>query len=155
MADRHYNRQKVGAKQFVPPGACLVLLTKPEDAMWITSWPKPEYTKHDWPGAWICSNFRNESPVLSSLLIREAVAATRTEWPEVPDMGMVTFVDPKKVRHKRDPGRCFKKAGFRLVGMTKVKKLLAFQMLPHEMPDPEPPLHSSDWLFADLPYQPR
>ena len=27
LADRHYNRQKIGAAQFVPPGACLVLRT--------------------------------------------------------------------------------------------------------------------------------
>lgn len=26
IADRHYNRQKVGTPQFVPPGRCLVLL---------------------------------------------------------------------------------------------------------------------------------
>lgn len=27
LADRHYNRQAVGAAQFVPPGACVVLRT--------------------------------------------------------------------------------------------------------------------------------
>src|SRR3979409_34708 len=32
LADRHYNRQKPGAAQFVPPGGCLVLLTTEADA---------------------------------------------------------------------------------------------------------------------------
>lgn len=45
LADRHYNRQKVGAKQFVPPGRCLVLVI-PNVAFWITSWPFAQYVKH-------------------------------------------------------------------------------------------------------------
>ena len=28
---------------------------------------------------------------------------------------MITFVDPGKTRRKRDPGRCFRKAGFHVV----------------------------------------
>ena len=97
LADRHYNRQKPGTPQFVPPGRCLVLLTKETDALWISSWPFAEYVRHRWAGAWVCSCFRNESPQLSSELIREAVAVTRWKWPEVPDLGMVTFVDRTKV----------------------------------------------------------
>jgi len=87
IADRHYNRQKVGAPQFVPPGACLVLVTECGKALWITSWPLAEYVKHAWAGAWVCSAFRNEGAGLSSELIIE-------------------------VRRKRDPGRCFLRAGF-------------------------------------------
>jgi hypothetical protein len=34
IADRHYNRQKVGAAQFVPPGRSLVLFTP--GAFWVT-----------------------------------------------------------------------------------------------------------------------
>jgi hypothetical protein len=67
-------------------------------------------------------------------MIREAVAITQTVW-ETPDLGMITFVDAGKVRRKRDPGRCFLHAGFKLVGKTK-GGLLAFQMLPNEMPEP-------------------
>lgn len=54
---------------------------------------------------------------------------------------MITFVDPDKVRHKRDPGRCFLKAGFVHVGETK-GGLLAFQLLPDSMPPPEQPFGS-------------
>jgi len=139
IADRHYNRQKPGSSQFVPPGACLVFLTANADALWVTSWPKPEFVKHAWPGAWINSCFRNESHVLSSQLIREAVAITRYFWVNVPDIGIVTFIDTKKVRKKRDFGRCYRKAGFRPCGWTK-GGLLALQMLPHEMPESEPPI---------------
>lgn len=133
LADRHYSRQKPGTPQFVPPGRCLVLLTRCRRAVWVTSWPFAEYTKHAWAGAWVCSMFRNEGAGLSSELIREAVAATRAAWP-APEGGMVTFVDSTKVRHKRDPGRCFLKAGFRVVGATR-GGLVALQMLPGEMPE--------------------
>lgn len=135
LADRHYSRQKPGSPQFVPPGRCLVLLTECRRAVWTTSWPFPEYVRHAWAGAWVCSIFRNEGAGLASELIRQAVAATRWEWPDTPPLGMVTFVDAGKVRHKRDPGRCFIRAGFRRVGFTK-GGLVALQMLPHEMPDP-------------------
>jgi hypothetical protein len=78
LADRHYNRQKVGATQFAPPGRCLVLRTEAVDAFWITSWPFAEYVKHAWAGAWVCSAFRNENAACrSSELILQAVSATR------------------------------------------------------------------------------
>ena len=77
--------------------------------------------------------FRNEGAGLSSSLIRSAVAITRARW-EAPPLGIVSFVDASKVRRKRDPGRCYIRAGFRLVGETK-GGLLAFQMTPAEMPD--------------------
>lgn len=139
IADNHYNRQKVGAPQFVPPGRCFVLVI-PECAFWITSWPYAEYVQHNWAGAWVNTAFRNERPdlYLSSTLIRRAVAATLTYWPEPPELGLVTMVDPKKVRHKRDPGQTYRHAGFKLVGKTK-GGLLVFQMLPDEMPPPLAP----------------
>jgi hypothetical protein len=131
IADRHYNRQKPGTPQFVPPGRCLVLLAP--TALWITSWPFAEFVRHAWPGAWICSAFRNEGADLSSELIREAVAASLWKWPAVPSLGLITFVNADKVRHKRDPGRCFLRAGFRRVQDTK-GGLIALQLLPSEMP---------------------
>jgi hypothetical protein len=139
LADRHYNRQKVGSPQFVPPGRCLVLLTPDADALWVTSWPFAEYVRHAWPGAWVCSLFRNESPTLSSELIRDAVSATRASMGTPPALGMVTFVNADKVRPKRDPGRCYLRAGFRRVGLTK-GGLVALQMLPSEMPPAHAPL---------------
>ena len=141
LADRHYNRQKIGSPQFAPPGRCLVLKTMPVDAFWITSWPFAQYVKHAWAGAWVCSAFRNEGEHLSSLLITDAVAATRYFYPETPELGMITFVDPRKTKHKRDPGRCYRKAGFHHVGFTK-SGLVVLQLLPDEMPSAIPYLCS-------------
>lgn len=123
LADRHYNRRKIGSPQFVPPGRCLVLLTENADALWVTSWPFAQYVRHAWPGAFVNSLFRNESPHLSSELIMEAVAVTRWFWPAHPEHGMLTFVDARKVRRKRDPGRCYLKAGFEVAGHAKDGKL--------------------------------
>jgi hypothetical protein len=147
IADRHYSRQKIGAPGFVPPGRCLVLRCDDPrgSALWVTSWPFAQYVRHEWAGAWVCSAFRNEGPHLSSDLIRQAIAHTRWRW-DAPELGMVTFVDASKVRKKRDPGRCFLRAGFRPVGSTK-GGLLAFQILPEEMPSAAPPLHSQIGLM--------
>lgn len=60
---------------------------------------------------------------------------------------MVSFVDASKVRRKRDPGRCYRRAGFQLVGETK-GGLLAFQMLPDAMPDAAAPLPRLGELVA-------
>lgn len=139
LADRHYNRQKIGSPQFVPPGRCAVLLTDNADALWVTSWPLAAYVQHAWAGAMVCSLFRRESscPVRASALIVAATAATRARWPDLPDLGMVTFVDPTKTRHKRDPGRCYRRAGWSEVGRTK-SGLVALQLLPEEFPTPLP-----------------
>lgn len=139
LADRHYNRQKIGSPQFAPPGRCLVLKTRELDAFWITSWPFAEYVKHAWAGAWVCSAFRNESKHLSSELIVQAVAATLDRYGTPPELGMITFVDTKKTKSKRDPGYCYLKAGFKNVGFTK-GGLVALQLLPIDMPAPNPPL---------------
>lgn len=149
IADRHYSRQKPGTAQFVATGSCMVLsaLTDAGRAYWVTSWPLAEWTKHDWAGAWMCSAFRNEGAGRSSRMIRQAVAATRHYYGEPPALGMVTFVDPKKVREKVDPGHCFIIAGFRPCGFTN-GGLLALQMLPKKMPAPEPALGSQLELAA-------
>ena len=137
LANRHYNRQSPESPQFVPPGRCLVLLTADATALWVTSWPA--FARHAWPGAWVNTLFRNERPDLhlSSELIREAVAATLARFGDPPALGMVTFVQPSAVRRKRDPGRCYRRAGFRVVGATEVHQHVALQLLPHEMPPAE------------------
>jgi hypothetical protein len=149
LADRHYNRRKVGSPQFVPPGRCVVLRSVCDQALWVTSWPFAECVRHAWPGAWVNSLFRNEGAGLSSELIREAIAATLTVWPEPPALGMITFVNADKVRHKRDPGRCYIKAGFRRVGETK-GGLIALQLTPQAMPAPSPAVGQQSTLAAAL-----
>ncbi len=147
LADRHYSRKTPGAAQFTPPGRCVVLITEAGNALWVSSWPYAEYVKHAWRGAWLCSLFRNESQVLSSTLITQAVAATRWQWGEPPALGMVTFVDTAQVRHKRDPGRCFRKAGWQQVGLTK-GGLVVLQLLPCDMPSASPASGTQFSLFG-------
>lgn len=165
LADRHYSRQKIGSPQFVPPGRCLVLLNENATALWVTSWPFAEYVKHAWAGAWVCSLFRNESTVLSSALIREAVAVTRwykanpvwqggelknRAWlcDDEPALGFVTFVKPGEIR-SINPGACYKKAGWKHVGET-VEGLPALQLLPHKMDDAAAPIGIELEVQAEL-----
>jgi hypothetical protein len=140
LADRHYNRHRVGSPQFCPPGRPLVLLTPACDALWVSLLQRPEFTDHDWPGAWLCQTFRNESAARSSDLIRQAVAATRYLWGEPPAAGFVTFIDHRKVRRKRDPGRCFRRAGWRHVGFTRDRGLYVLHLAPAGFDAPVPPL---------------
>jgi hypothetical protein len=153
LADRHYNRQKIGSPQFVPPGRCLVLMTPEHDALWVTSFPFAEYVKHAWAGAWMNSMFRNEGNHVASELITQAVAATRWEW-DTPPLGMVTFIDRRHVKPMKRRGRdvwgyCYRKAGFLPVGETK-GGLLAFQLLPEDMPAAAPPFAPPVYSQMDM-----
>jgi hypothetical protein len=134
LADRHYSRQTIGHTHFVPPGRCLVLRTLAGDAAWVTSWPFPEYARHGRGDAWVCTLFRNEGGTLSSELVADAVAATRAWFGSAPAGGMLTFVDERRIRRKRDPGRCFRRAGFTPVGRTRERDLLMLELQPHAMP---------------------
>lgn len=140
LADRHYSRKTPGASQFSPPGRNLTLRTLPGDAAWVTAWPLSQYVKHEWGDCWTCSLFRNEGTNLSSELITEAVAATRARFGDPPDGGFLTFVDAGKIRRKRDPGRCFRKAGFEPVGFTSDRGLVVLQLAAVMVGPPEPAL---------------
>lgn len=137
LADRHYSRQKPGTPQFMPAGSAFVLYAAGElgEAVWGTSWPA--FSQHAWAGAWICSIFRNEGAGRASALIRDAVAATRAHYGVPPALGLVTFVDPRFVRPKADPGHCFIVAGFRPCGFTG-SGLLALRLAPERMPPAAP-----------------
>jgi hypothetical protein len=139
LADRHYSRVKPGSNQFMPPGRQCVLITEAGDAVWGSAWPYAQYVRRVFPGAWVCTIFRNESTILSSDLIRDAVAATRYYWGDPPDEGMVTLIDVQKVRQKRDPGYCYRKAGFTVADPSHTKGgLLILRLDPSDMPEPQP-----------------
>jgi hypothetical protein len=112
LADRHYSRQRPGTAQFAPPGRFCGLITPAGDAVWVSVFPDSRFTEPRYRDAWLCTLFRNESDGLSSELIGEALAATRHAWSDPPPGGTITFVDPRRVRPKRDPGYCFLRAGF-------------------------------------------
>lgn len=139
IADRHYSRQSPGSKRFMPPGRQLVLLSTLGDAVFGVSWPFSKYVNRARPTAYLCTIFRNEGPTLSSTLIREALGWTRWKWPEMPEDGMITLINAAKVRHKRDPGRCFLKAGFVPDGHTK-NGLILLRCAPSDFPDPIEPI---------------
>jgi hypothetical protein len=124
------------------------LLTADAGALWVTSRPFGEYVKHAWPGAMVNSLFRRESGPLASDLIVAAAAATRAHWPDLPERGIVSFVDASKTRRKRDPGRCYIRAGWTRVGTT-AAGLIVFQLLPEDFPNPLPAVTAqSDLLDA-------
>lgn len=154
IADRHYNRQNIGAINFVPPGRCLVLHAKTATgrALWVTSWPFAEYVKHEWAGAWLCSAFRNEGAGRASDLIQQAVAATRAFYGDPPALGMVTFLDRSKVkpimvRGKATWGWTWRRVGFRHVGETQTLGLMALQLSPDDMPAAQYAMNSQPRLF--------
>jgi hypothetical protein len=151
----------------MPPGRAIVLVTEDYDAVWTTSYPFAEYTKHEWAGAWINTIFRNESKHLSSELILEAIAATRyvaltlNNWGEPPDLGLISMIDPKHIKPIKQRGKelwgySYRKAGFHdpllPEGCSDRTKggLVVVQILPDEMPAPEPPKYFSSDVFLDM-----
>ena len=156
LADRHYNRQKIGSPQFVPPGRCLVLYLKNEhgEAFWVSSWPLAEYTHHEWAGAWICTAFRNEGAGLASELIKDALKATVWKWGAPPEKGMITFINTEKVKPtmvhgKPTFGRTYELAGFKQVGETKKRHYLCFQLTPDKFPEAEQPRYNKQLTIFD------
>lgn len=123
LADRHYSRGRVGAGQVGPPGRLLVFVTPCERAAWITHWPAPELAM-DGLDAWRCSMFRNEGAGLSSDLIRAAMDLIAQLWTDRPADGWATWVEVDKVRRKRDPGRCFLRAGWHVDRKWRHPKLI-------------------------------
>lgn len=108
LADRHYTarprRSELRSKRkrtVGPPGERLVFVTEDARAAWISLRQEPATVDHAWPGALVCSLFRNEGPTLSSELIVHAVALTVEKWGPIPRAGFITFVDPAKTRARR------------------------------------------------------
>jgi hypothetical protein len=117
-------------------------------AFWVTSYPYAEYVRHAWAGAWICSAFRNEGAGTAHEMIMDALKATRAHFGEPPPLGMVTFINRQKVkpimrRGTQHWGYTYELAGFKHVGETK-GGLLAYQILPENMPQAEAARPSSN-----------
>ena len=99
-------------RQFVGPGEKLVLLGT--DARSLFVWRRAQY-RQDGQSGINCAVFRNEGAALSSTLITEA---SHLAWRKWPGERLFTFVDPSQIRPKRDPGRCFLRAGWRPDGIS-------------------------------------
>ena len=131
LYERHYScvnlakRKRTGDKRICGPGAHMVLLTVNCDALFV--WRKANFPDGAGQTGVYCVVFRNESTgLLSSALILEA---EQLAWQRWPGERLFTYVDPGKVRSV-NPGACFKFAGWRLCGETKVNKLLILEKLP-------------------------
>lgn len=130
FAKPHYSRASPDSKELGPPGQKIVLLGEDSKALWGSHRPAP------WAGieridgfkGHSCFIFRNDGGPLSSTIIRQAVAITALIWGPA---AFITYVAINKVKHKRDPGRCFIKAGFKRVALkqkTKHGPMLRFEM---------------------------
>lgn len=116
LYERHYScyQYKDGRerKQFAGPGEIVVLTTPDRNALFV--WRKFKDDSGQWGVN--CAVFRNEgSGILSSDLIREADAIADFCWP---GQRHYTYVRAEAVA-SRNPGYCFRCAGWHYVGKTK------------------------------------
>lgn len=116
---RRQNRSNPNRHLFVGPGEKMVLMTY--DCLALFVWRK--FIDKSGQTGVNCAVFHNESDCLSSDLILEAEAIARLRWP---GERLYTYVNQSKVKSV-NPGYCFKKAGWKIVGITKAKKLLIFE----------------------------
>lgn len=112
---RHYSSKKGGkgvrdwlTRGITSPGESITLLTSDASALFV--WLKQKYHGTDQAGV-NCAVFRNESSLLSSMLILEAETFACAKWP---GERLFTYVDPEMIS-SRNPGYCFKMAGWSLV----------------------------------------
>ena len=128
---RHYSSAKGGRKTscyqagFTGQGQTMVLLTDRCDALF--AWVRQMIPRMDGQTGVNCTVFRNEGSVLSSELIREADELAWQRWPNEPRH--FTYVDSGAVRRKRDPGRCFVKAGWTRLKERSGRGLVILELL--------------------------
>jgi len=114
LADRHYSRRTIGARQFCYAGRKLVLRDTAGEVLFVWMWPLDEMRQDNQTG-YNCAIFRNESRRLSSDIILEAEQEAFNKW----GINRVyTYVNGKKIRSS-NPGCCFKKAGWVRQGFSR------------------------------------
>ncbi len=72
LADRHYSRRIPGSKDFVGPGEVLILVGS--ERLWVSRYCR--WRRRDGLDGVECLIFLNESEILSSELVKEAVELT-------------------------------------------------------------------------------
>ncbi len=112
LADRHYSRQTIGSNQFMPPGRTIVLRSPAGDV--VFGWLWQEHRADNQVG-FNCSIFRNESSRLSSDIILDAERTAVAAWG--PNRAF-TYINADAIR-SRNPGYCFKMAGWREAGRSR------------------------------------
>lgn len=122
---RHYSFRRARNlldTRIAGPGEKMLLLTADARALFV--WRK--FISKDNQRGVNCAVFRNEGPLLSSDLIREAMALAWKRWP---GERFYSYVNPRKVL-SANPGYCFLRAGWRRCGVTKTRRLLVLEALP-------------------------
>lgn len=119
LADRHYSRRTIGARQFLYSGRKLVL--RDADGLVLFAWLYPDPAMRlDGQTGYNNALFRNESSRQSSDIILEAERLAVAKWG--PNRAY-TYIDPRAVASV-NPGYCFKCAGWRRVGYSQGGKHL-------------------------------
>lgn len=139
---------------FCRPGYNMVLLahTNVGRAVWV--WFRPKWEsgivgteRKDKLRAIECTLFRNESGILSSVLVTQAAAALLT-WDHARDVewedGMITGINSNKTSRRRSkhelPGRCYRAAGWVTFQHRASDKADVWLTLPRSSyPDPQLP----------------
>lgn len=125
LADRHYSRRTIGARQFCYSGRKIVLRDSYGLVLFVWMFPDPSMRRDNQVG-YYCSIFRNESNRRASEIIVEAERFAVQRWG--PNRAY-TFIDPERTRPVivhgcRMIGFCFIKAGWKECGWTKGGKLI-------------------------------
>lgn len=129
LADRHYSRRTVGARQFCYSGRKLVLRDTQGLVVFVWMFPDPEL-RMDGQTGYNNALFRNESARRSSEIILEAERMAFDKWG--PNR-CYTYIDAARVR-SANPGYCFKVAGWRFVRLSAGGKHL-LEKLPPSAPE--------------------
>ncbi len=116
---RHYSSKKSNkgvsdwlAHGISPNGRDVTMLTTDSLALW--GWLEQKIRDDHQEGIQ-CYVFRNESKILSSVLIHEAVVIAQRYWPHE---RLWTYVNPHEI-NSINPGYCFKLAGWKHKGQSK------------------------------------
>jgi hypothetical protein len=107
LADRHYSRRTVGARQFCYSGKKIVLRNAAGTLVFVWMFPNPTM-RMDHRAGFHNTLFRNESSRLSSEIILEAETFAVQRWG--PSRAW-SFIDSRKIA-SRHPGYCYLKAGW-------------------------------------------
>lgn len=124
LADRHYSRRTIGARQFLYSGRKLVLRNTEGSILFAWLYPDPAM-RMDGQRGYNCAMFHNESGRKASEIILEAERLAFEKWG--PNR-LYTYVDPAKTktiealrdyprlgirRGERIVGFCYRKAGWK------------------------------------------
>ena len=129
LADRHYSRRTIGARQFMYSGKKIVIRNAEGTILFGWIFPDPTMRMDGQTGI-NCSIFRNESKRLSSEVILECERIAIAKWG---GQRMYTYIHPAKLRIVKrrgvefccwPPGRCFIEAGWRFERLAKNGKHL-------------------------------